>query len=72
MELHEIEKPEDMFYGYYNLRNFLSHTDNAYQLNIGKSLERSLKYRSDGPTRTESRTRPVNVKLNGLKACINF
>ena len=42
----ETENSEDMFYGYYNLRNFLSHTDNAYQLNIGKSLERSLKYRS--------------------------
>ena len=51
--MHETEKPEDMFYAYYNLRNFLSHTDNAYQLNIGKSLEWSLKYLSH----------PFNIEL---------
>ena len=38
--MHQSEqyKPEDMFNGYYNLRYFLSHDENAYQLDIGKSL----------------------------------
>ena len=39
MEMHKNEKPEDMFNGYYNLRYFLSHKDNAYQLDIGKLLQ---------------------------------
>ena len=39
MEMHKTEKPEDMFNGYYNLRYFLSHKDNAYQLDIGKLLQ---------------------------------
>ena len=36
MEMHETEKPEDMFHGYYNLRYFLSNKNNDYQLDIGK------------------------------------
>ena len=44
IEMHEVDQSEDMFYGYYNLRNFLSHEDNAYQLDIGNSLEWFFKY----------------------------
>jgi len=38
MEMHQTEKPEDMFNGYYNLRYFLSHKDNAYQLDIANGI----------------------------------
>ena len=41
--MHQTEKPEDMFNGYYNLRYFLSHKDNAYQLDIGKLHELGLR-----------------------------
>ena len=44
MGMHEAEKPEDMFHGYYNLRNFLTDKENGYQLDIGKSLQWSFKY----------------------------
>jgi len=40
MEMHQSElyKPEDMFNGYYNLRYFLSHDENAYQLDIANGI----------------------------------
>ena len=39
MEMHNTDgyNPTEMFNGYYNLRYFLSHEQNTYQLDIGKS-----------------------------------
>jgi len=40
MEMHKTQQyqPEDMFNGYYNLRYFLTHKDNTYQLDIANGI----------------------------------